>query len=100
MTQKEFIKAVTVDVNKKVETKISEHNVGEVIKSVVTVTTETLAKGEQIQLAGFGTFCTVDKPAREGRNPATGQAMHIPAKVTPKFKPGKSLKDIVAGNKK
>lgn len=95
MTQKEFIKAVTVKTNDKLENKLSEHVVGEVVKSAVTVTSETLAKGDQIQFAGFGTFCTVNKPAREGRNPATGAAMHIPAKVVPKFKPGKSLKEAV-----
>lgn len=96
MTQKEFIKAVAADANKKLETKLSEHVVGEVVKSGVTVVTETLAKGDPIQFAGFGTFSTVEKPAREGRNPATGAAMHIPAKVVPKFKPGKSLKEAVA----
>jgi len=95
MTQKEFIKAVATDVNNRADLKISEHNVGEVIKSVVNVTSETLAKGDQIQIAGFGTFKTVSRPAREGRNPATGEAMHIPAKVVPKFTPGKTLKESV-----
>ena len=100
MTQKEFVKAVAADVNQRIDTKISEHNVGEVIKSAVTVTSDTLAKGDQIQIAGFGTFKAISRPAREGRNPATGEAMHIPAKVVPKFSPGKTLKEAVDTKKK
>jgi len=44
---------------------------------------------------GFGTFETVERPAREGRNPSTGKTMKIAASVAPKFKAGKALKDAV-----
>ena len=54
---------------------------------------ETLKKGEQIALVGFGTFGIVERAAREGRNPATGKTIKIPAKKTPKFTAGKALKD-------
>lgn len=54
---------------------------------------ETLKKGEQIALVGFGTFGIVERAAREGRNPATGKTITIPAKKAPKFTAGKALKD-------
>ena len=54
---------------------------------------ETLKKGEQIALVGFGTFGIVERAAREGRNPATGKTIKIPAKKAPQFTAGKALKD-------
>ena len=49
--------------------------------------------GEKIQLVGFGTFEVAERPAREGRNPRTGETMKIAASKSPKFKAGKALKD-------
>lgn len=57
------------------------------------VVTEFLAKGEKVQLIGFGTFETRERAAREGRNPQTGEAIKIAATVVPAFKAGKALKD-------
>jgi DNA-binding protein HU-beta len=54
-----------------------------------------LDKGEKIQLVGFGTFEVAERPAREGRNPRTGETMKIAASKAPKFKAGKALKDVV-----
>ncbi len=65
------------------------------LKAFVDVVTEELSKKEKIQLVGFGTFETVERPAREGRNPRSGEVMHIAASKAPKFKAGKALKDIV-----
>ena len=59
------------------------------------VVTESLAKGEKVQLIGFGTFETRERAAREGRNPQTGEAIKIAATVVPAFKAGKALKDEV-----
>ncbi len=56
---------------------------------------ELLEKGESVQIAGFGTFSTIDRSARTGRNPKTGAAVQIPASTAPKFKAGKQLKDRV-----
>ena len=56
---------------------------------------EELKKGEKVQLVGFGTFEVSERAAREGRNPATGEAMTIKASKSPKFKAGKALKDMV-----
>ena len=52
-----------------------------------------LKKEGRVSLVGFGTFETVKKAAREGKNPATGEKIKIPACVAPKFKAGKALKD-------
>ena len=54
------------------------------------VVTEFLAKGEKVQLIGFGTFETRERAAREGRNPQTGEAIKIAATVVPAFRAGKS----------
>ncbi|MDY0093324.1 MAG: HU family DNA-binding protein [Candidatus Vecturithrix sp.] len=58
---------------------------------------EALAKKEKVTLIGFGTFSVVTRASRTGRNPSTGEPMEIPAKDVPKFSPGTSLKDKVAG---
>ena len=56
---------------------------------------EDRAKGEKVQLIGFGTFEVRNRAARKGRNPQTGVEIQIPASKVPAFKPGKALKDAV-----
>lgn len=56
---------------------------------------DTLAKGEEVALVGFGTFSVKERAARTGRNPATGETIQIPAKKAPVFKAGKALKAAV-----
>ena len=58
--------------------------------------TESLVKGEKVQLSGFGIFETKEREARVGRNPRTKEAIQIPATKTPAFKASKTLKDAVA----
>ena len=55
--------------------------------------TEALKADDKVQLMGFGTFEIKERPARTGRNPATGAAIEIPASKTPVFKPGKKFRD-------
>ena len=66
------------------------------ISALVESISETLAKGEKIQLVGFGTFEVRERKARDGRNPLNGEPMLIPATKVPAFKAGKALKDAVA----
>jgi DNA-binding protein HU-beta len=54
-----------------------------------------LKKGDEVSIAGLGIFVTKARPAREGRNPRTGESIHINATRTPKFRPAKGLKDAV-----
>lgn len=56
---------------------------------------KTLKKREEIFISGFGTFSVVKRKARKGRNPKTGEAIRIPARVMPKFKAAKALKEAV-----
>lgn len=65
------------------------------VNAVFASVSEFLAKGEKVQLIGFGTFETRERAAREGRNPQTGEAIKIAATVVPAFKAGKALKDAV-----
>ena len=54
---------------------------------------ESLAKGERIEIRGFGSFGLNYRPPRTGRNPRTGDAVEVPAKRVPYFKPGKEIRD-------
>lgn len=56
---------------------------------------ETLAKGDKVQIAGFGTFEVRERPEREGRNPQTGETIKIAASKAPAFKAGKPLKEML-----
>jgi DNA-binding protein HU-beta len=56
---------------------------------------EVLAKGERVQITGFGTFEAKTRKARTGRNPRTGETIHIAASKTPSFRAGKGLKDAI-----
>ena len=65
------------------------------IDAALTTITAALARGEEINLIGFGSFTVTDRPARQGRNPRTGEPTEIAASKAPKFKAGKKLKDAV-----
>ena len=67
-----------------------------VINAAIDAITEALAKGDKVQLSGFGTFETKTREARIGRNPRTKEEIHIPATRVPDFKASKALKDTVA----
>jgi DNA-binding protein HU-beta len=58
---------------------------------------EAIARGEEVSIQGFGKFKVTDRPAREGRNPATGEAIQIAASRKPAFTPAKQLKDKLNG---
>ncbi len=75
------------------KTELSKKDAEKALKAFTDVVAEELKKGEKVQLVGFGTFAVIDKPAREGRNPRTGEPMPIAASQSPKFKAGKALKD-------
>ena len=68
------------------------------LNAFVEAVTESLKKGEKVQLVGFGSFEVRKRAARKGRNPQTKEEIKIPASKAPVFKAGKALKDVV--NKK
>jgi DNA-binding protein HU-beta len=57
---------------------------------------EAIKKGLSVQLIGFGTFKVRTRAARKGRNPQTGEALDIPAKTVPVFRPGTKMKEAAA----
>lgn len=74
----------------------SKKDADKAVSTVIAAITETLSKGEKIQLVGFGTFEVRDRKAKEGINPLTKAKLVVPAKKVPAFKAGKALKDAVA----
>ena len=74
---------------------LSKKDAERVVNALLDTVTVSLAKGEKVQISGFGIFETKEREARVGRNPRTKEAVQIPATRTPTFKPSKLLKDIV-----
>ena len=68
------------------------------LDAFVSAVTESLKKGDKVQLVGFGSFEVRKRAARKGRNPQTKEEIKIPASKAPVFKAGKALKEVV--NKK
>ncbi len=65
------------------------------VTAVIASITESLANGEKVQIAGFGTFEVRERGERVGRDPRTSQEITIPASKAPAFKAGRALKDAV-----
>lgn len=65
------------------------------IKTLLEQMSEALAIGERIEIRGFGSFSLHFRPPRVGRNPKTGDAVTLPGKYVPHFKPGKELRERV-----
>ena len=61
------------------------------LDAMLGATVETLKKGEKVVLLGFGTFSVVERPARKGRNPRTGEVIKIKASKSVKFKAGAGM---------
>src|SRR5690606_3052035 len=65
------------------------------VKQVLERMGSTLAEGGRIEIRGFGSFSLHYRPPRVGRNPKTGEAVALPGKYVPHFKPGKELRERV-----
>lgn len=74
---------------------ISKKDAEKALAAFTGAVADTMKNGDKVQLVGFGTFEVAERPAREGRNPRTGETMTIAASKAPKFKAGKALKDMV-----
>lgn len=68
-----------------------------VLESLTDLLVETVRKGEKFTLPEVGIFSGVARAARDGRNPMTGEKIHIAATVAPKFAPAKAFKDALTG---
>ncbi|MFN9470818.1 HU family DNA-binding protein [Acidovorax sp.] len=67
----------------------------EVLDTLIETIQTAVRKGDTVQLVGFGTFKSSKRAARSGKNPATGEAIKIPATTVPKFVPGANFKAAV-----
>ena len=74
---------------------ISKKAAGDALQGFMAAITDTMKKGDKLQLIGFGTFSVSKRAARDGRNPQTGKAIKIPAKNVVKFKVGSKLSEAV-----
>jgi len=65
------------------------------MEALIASITSTLKSGDEVSVAGLGIFSAKMRPARTGRNPRTGETIHVPAMRVPKFRAAKGLKDAV-----
>ncbi len=89
MTKAELVSKIAADAT------ITKTAAEKALKSFIDSVTQTLSKGESLTMVGFGTFSVAQRAARKGRNPQTGAEINIAASKTPKFKPGKALKEAI-----
>jgi integration host factor subunit beta len=90
MTRSQLIEALAAK-----HRELPEEDVRFAINAVIGALAETLAKGDRIELRGFGSFDLTCRPARVSRNPRTGEAIKVPRKYVPHFRAGKELKDRI-----
>lgn len=89
MVKSELIKAVADRID------FTNKDADEAVNAVLDIIGETLHKGDEVGLVGFGTFSVSNRASRIGVNPKTKEKIQIKATRTPHFKSGKSLKDMV-----
>jgi integration host factor subunit beta len=70
-----------------------QRDVERIVATLFDEITEALARGERVELRGFGAFSVKKRDARTGRNPRTGEAVDVPEKYVPFFKTGKDLRE-------
>jgi len=91
MTKSELIEAISNSRN----TQLTPKDVDSAVKTMLEHMSQTLEKGDRIEIRGFGSFSLHYRPPRKGRNPKTGDAVDLPGKQVPHFKPGKELRERV-----
>ena len=89
MNRRELINAVASHVD------ADAKDVDKVVSGFTDVVTSTVARGEQVAISGFAKFAKVERAARMGRNPATGEQIHIKASKKARITPLKAFKDAV-----
>lgn len=74
-----------------------QRDVERIVNTIFEQITEAMARGDRVELRGFGAFSVKQRDARLGRNPRTGDPVHVEAKYVPFFKTGKLLRDRLNG---
>ncbi|MFQ6554167.1 integration host factor subunit beta [Aestuariibius insulae] len=75
-----------------------QRDVERIVNTIFDEITDAMAKGDRVELRGFGAFSVKKRDARQGRNPRTGEAVQVEEKHVPFFKAGKLLRDRLNGN--
>ena len=91
MTKSELIELLTQR-----QAHLKGEDVDLAVKAMLEMMGGALAAGDRIEVRGFGSFSLHFRPPRTGRNPKTGDAVALPGKHVPHFKPGKDLRDRVS----
>jgi len=94
MNKAQFIAALAPHFND------SKKEAAHAVDIVFDTITRTIAKGEDVMINDFGKFKKVDRKARKGRNPFTGETIQIKASKKPRFLPAKGLKEVISGARK
>jgi DNA-binding protein HU-beta len=79
---------------------IDKRTANNAVEAVVDTIQRAVAAGEKVAITGFGVFEKIERPARMGRNPATGETVKVKKRAVPKFRPGTEFKDVVSGARK
>jgi integration host factor subunit beta len=90
MTKSELIQALAQD-----NPHLYHRDVERIVSTVFDEISDALARGDRVELRGFGAFSVKERAARVGRNPRTGQSVTVPEKYVPFFKSGKELRQRV-----
>ncbi len=90
MTKSELIEALS-----RQQAHLKFDDVEVAVKAMLEQMSAALARGERIEIRGFGSFSLHFRPPRTGRNPKTGESVALPGKHVPHFKPGKELRERV-----
>jgi len=89
MNQAELIEQISDQAN------LTKAQTQSALRAMLKTITQKVADGDKVTLVGFGTFEAKTRSAREGRNPQTGEAIHIPAAIVPSFSAGKHFREAV-----
>ncbi|MFP4207758.1 MAG: integration host factor subunit beta [Wenzhouxiangella sp.] len=90
MTKSELIERLAAE-----QTHLNQTDVELAVRCIIEQLSRALAEGDRIEIRGFGSFSLHFRPPRMGRNPKTGDAVALPGKHVPHFKPGKELRERV-----
>jgi len=89
MNKQDLVAKIAQDAN------LTKRQAEDALNAFVNAVKESLGKGENVSLVGFGTFAVSERAARKGRNPQTGAEIQIPARKVPVFRAGKGLKEAL-----
>ena len=88
-------KSELIEVLSRKQSQLAYKDIELAVKTILEYMSSSLSNGERIEIRGFGSFSLHYRPARSGRNPKSGEAVSLPARYVPHFKPGKELRERV-----